>query len=88
MRRDFCGEAFDDLDAGGFKGADFFWIVGDEADGRDAHHLQHFGGQAEVAVVGAVAQLEVGLDGVETLVLQFVGAEFAMRPMPRPSCSS
>ncbi|HMD19584.1 MAG TPA: hypothetical protein VKH40_04655, partial [Alloacidobacterium sp.] len=38
--------------------------------------LQDFGGQLEFAAIGLVAQLDVGFDGVEALVLQFVGFEF------------
>jgi hypothetical protein len=73
---DLGGDALDDLDAGELEGFDFFGVVGDEADGGDAHLLEDLGGKLEVAAVGLVAELEVGFDGVEAFVLKLVGAEF------------
>ncbi len=75
VRFDFCGEALGDTDACGFKRLDLFRVVGDESDPVESQLCEDGGGQAEVAVVGAVAQLEVGFDGVEALVLQLVGTE-------------
>ena len=69
------GDAFDDLDAGELESFDFFGVVGDEADGGDVELLEHLGGEFEDAAVGFVAKLEVGLDGVAAVVLEFVGAE-------------
>jgi len=63
------------VDAGGLQGGYFFRIVRDEADGRDLEVLQDFGGELEVAIVGLIAELLVGFDRVEALVLEFVGAE-------------
>ena len=65
-----------DLDAGLLDGVDFFGVVGDEADGSEAEVLEDGGGKLEVAAVGAVAEIEVGFDGVAALVLELVGAEF------------
>ena len=69
------GDALGDEDAGGFEAADFVRVVGDEADGRDLEVFEDFGGELEVAVVGFVAQLLVGFDGIGALVLELVGAE-------------
>ena len=69
------GDALDDGDAGGFEGGDLLGVVGDEADAGDAELAEDGGGEFELAVVGAEAEAFVGFDGVETLVLQFVGAE-------------
>ena len=63
------------FDADGFEGRDLFGVVGDEADGFDAEHLEDLGGQLVLAAVGFVAEFEVGFDGVEALVLEFVGLE-------------
>ena len=63
------------LTAGQFEGFDLGGVVGDEADGVDAQLFQDLGGELELAAVGFVAQLEVGFDGVEALVLKLVGAE-------------
>ena len=69
------GDALDDGDAGGFEGGDLLGVVGDEADAGDAELAKNGGGEFELAIVGAEAEALVGFDGVEALVLQFVGAE-------------
>ena len=73
---DFGGDALDDLDAGLFEGFDLFGVVGDEADGRNVHCLEDSCGELKMAAVGFITEFEVGFDGVEALVLKFVGAEF------------
>ena len=57
------------------RASTFFRIVGDEADGGDAEHLEHLGGEFEVATVGLVAELQVGFDGIAALVLEGIGLE-------------
>jgi hypothetical protein len=74
---DLGGDALDDFDADEFEGFDLFGVVGDEADGGNFELLKDLGGELEVAAVGFVAEFEVGFDGVEALVLEFVGAEFS-----------
>ena len=69
------GEAFGDADAVLFEGGDFFGVVGDEADGGNVQEAEDLGGEFEVAAVGGVAELEIGFDGVATVVLELVGAE-------------
>jgi hypothetical protein len=69
------GDSLGDADAGGLEGSDLFGVVGDEADGGDVESLEDFGGELEAAVVGAEAELLIGFDGVEALVLELVGAE-------------
>jgi hypothetical protein len=69
------GDALGDGDAGGFEGRDFLGVVGDEADGFHAEMFEDFGGEFEASIVGGVAELVVGFDGVEALVLELVGAE-------------
>jgi hypothetical protein len=70
------GDAFGDADAGGFECGDLFRVVRDESDGRDVEGLEDFGRELEAAVVGAEAELLVGFDGVEALILELVSAKF------------
>ena len=53
----------------------FFGIVGHQADGWTPSSLERFGRKFVGAAVGGEAQLDIGLDGVQTLVLQLVGLE-------------
>ena len=50
-------------------------VVGQQADGREAEVGEDLRADAVVAQVGREAELEVGLDRVEALLLQLVGAE-------------
>ncbi len=69
------GDAFCDRDAAGLEGGDLVGVVGHQADGLDPEVLEDLGGELELAMVGAVAELEVGFNRVEPLVLKLVGAE-------------
>jgi hypothetical protein len=69
------GDALGDLNAGEFEGLDLCGIVGDESNGVDAQLLEDLGREFELAAVGLVSELKVGFDGVEALVLEFVGAK-------------
>ena len=51
---------------------------------RQAQVLEDLQADAVVALVGAVAEGEVGLDGVEPLVLEGVGAELLDQADPPP----
>lgn len=77
---DFAGDAFSYFDAGGFQGGHFLGVVGKESDSFQAQRLQDFSGELELAVVSFEAELLVGLDGIETFVLQFVGLKFSHQP--------
>ncbi len=68
-------EALDHLNAGQFQSFDLLRVVGHQANGGNAEHLEDLGGQLEVAAVGGVAEFKVGFDGVAALVLQLVGLE-------------
>ncbi len=70
---DLGGDTLGDVNAYGFKGFDFFRIVGDEANGGDVEELEDFGGEFVVAAVCGEAKFEVGFDGVAALILEFVG---------------
>ena len=75
MGGDLGGDALGDADADGLEGGDFFGVVGDEADGGDAEQGEDGCGRVVLAAVGLEAELEVGLDGVQPLLLQLVGLE-------------
>ena len=63
------------LEAVAFEARALDGIVGDEAHLADPLVAQYLGADAVVALVGLEAQLEVGVDGVEALLLQVVGAQ-------------
>ena len=75
LERDFSGDAFGDGDAGGLQGGDFVGIVGDESDLGDAKELEGFGWQFVGATVGGESELDIGFNGVKTVVLQLVSFE-------------
>ena len=70
------GDTLYNLDACQSECFDLFRIVGDKADLREAKLLENLSGKLELAAVGFIAKLKIGLDGVESLVLKFVSAEF------------
>ena len=72
---DESGDALSDLDAGAFKGGHLVGIVGEEADAFQAEVLHDGDGEVVVAEVDVEAELEIGVDGIGAVVLEFVGAE-------------
>ena len=52
---DLGGDALGDFDAGGDEGFYFFGVVGNEADGFYAEHLEDFSGELVGPAVGFVA---------------------------------
>jgi hypothetical protein len=58
----------------------FVRIVGHEPDAGEAHIGQDLGSDPVLAVVYGQTQVQVGVHGVETLILQFVGPEFVADP--------
>src|SRR6185437_3899359 len=71
IRRD----ALDNLDAHGLQRRHLLRIIGDQADGFHAHHLQHRRRQLILTAVGTIAEFQVGLNRIQPLVLQFVRLE-------------
>ena len=68
-------ECLDDFQAIPFQTAAFHRVVGDEAHLLDTEVAQNLGTDAVVALIGFESQLEVGIDGVESLFLQVIGFE-------------
>ncbi len=73
--RDDQRQARGDADAERLEAGDLARVVGHQLDRLHAERVQHVGGDAVVALVVAEAQGLVGLDGVEAVVLQLVGAD-------------
>src|SRR6185437_6726364 len=71
IRRD----ALDNLDAHRLQRRHLLRIVGDQADGFHAHHLQHRCRQLILPAIRSIAKLQVRLNGIQPLVLQFVRLE-------------
>ena len=70
------GNLFNDFKAVAVKPDDFFGVVGEESNFLEAEVGEDLGADAVFAEVGGVAEFEVGVDGVITLFLEFVGADF------------
>jgi len=71
------GELLDDFEAVAFEADDFFGVVGEQADAAQAEIAEDLGAHAVVPQVGGEAEFFVGLDGVESLFLKFVGVDFS-----------
>src|ERR1700720_3727834 len=67
--------ALDHIDSGLAKRVDLVRIVGHQAHRFESEERQHAGGDAVKAFVAFEAEPLIGLHGVETLVLQTIGAE-------------
>ena len=70
------GKLFGDFQAVAFEADDFLGVVGEELDAADAEVVEDLGAHAVVAEVGGEAEFLVGLDGVESLLLELVGVDF------------
>lgn len=52
LRFDFAGDAFDDLNSGGFEGSDLVWVIGQQTNLMDAELFEHSRWEFEAAMVG------------------------------------
>lgn len=75
----FDGDLLDDFEVMAFESDDLSGVVGHQADFADAEIGDDLGADAVVAQVHGEAELEIGFDGIETLLLEFVGFDFAMK---------
>ena len=69
-------DLLNDFQSVSFQANDFLGIVGQKADFSHSQIVKHLGSHAVVAEIGGIAQLFVGLDGVESLFLKFVSMDF------------
>lgn len=69
------GELLGDFEAVAVEADDLFGVVGEEADLADSEVVEDLGAHAIVAEVGGEAEFFVGFDGVEALLLEFVGVD-------------
>ncbi len=70
------GDLLDDFDAIDLEPAGFFGVVGEDFDLFEAEVPEDLSADAVVAFVGGKAEFEIGVNGVEALLLEFVGVEF------------
>lgn len=70
------GNLFDDFKSVAVKSDNFFGIVGEKANFSESEISEDLGANAVFAKVGFVAEFEIGVDGVITLLLEFVSADF------------
>ena len=69
------GDAILDHDAMRFQSGDLVRIVGHELDVREPEAAQHRRGGGVYPLVGTEAELLVRVDGIESVILQLVGAQ-------------
>jgi hypothetical protein len=74
--RNFTGNPLAHANSGAFEGRDFVGIVREKANLPDAKGAKDLGRHEEFALVGLKTKALIGLDGIETAVLQGVGLEF------------
>ncbi len=70
------GDLFDDLDVIGLKADDFAGVVGKESDFVNAEVGEDLGTKPVIAEVHGESEAKVGFHGIESVLLEFVGADF------------
>jgi hypothetical protein len=75
FRGNLGGDTLGNLDPRMFEGFDLGGVIGNQAHGVDAELLENLRRELKFAAVGFEAELEVGFDRVETLVLKLIGAK-------------
>src|ERR1700730_16322331 len=70
-----AGNSLDYANAGLLELANFFWIVGEQADFLGAKLLENLRRKIIVACVDSEAQFLIAFDCIHAAILQFVGAE-------------
>ena len=70
---DFDGNIFDDFQSVSLKTDTFHGVICHQAHLLNTQQTQNLGTTAVVALVGLETQVDVGIDGVETFLLQLVG---------------
>ena len=68
-------DSFHNPDAGSFECLHFLGVVGHEANCFGTEFFKDSSGYFKLAAVGFVAKFEIRLDGVASVILQFIGAE-------------
>src|SRR5512142_1421595 len=72
-RLDFAGHTLSDSDTGIFKRRDLIGIVREQANGLKVQRTQNFHWHIVFAAIGLEPELFIGLDRIESLILQLVG---------------
>src|ERR1035437_3769706 len=81
---DIGRHAFHDFDSGIFHGRHFLGIVRDQADLLHPKLPQDLRRQFVLAIIVVIAEFDIGLDGVETVVLQLVGLQLGHQAYAAP----
>ena len=77
---DFDGHVFRDFQSVGFEADPLDRIVGQQPHLCHAEQAEDLGADAIVALVGVVAEVDVGVDRVVALLLQLIGRDFGHQP--------
>ena len=75
---------FDYFESVGLQSDAFYGVVGHQSHFRHAQFAQYAGANAIVALIGFEPEMQVGIDGVVALLLQFVGCYFGHQPDAAP----
>src|SRR5205807_1090324 len=73
-----------DLEAVGLDAGDLARVVRQDPDRREPEVGEDLVADPVLAGVSREAELEIGLDGVETLILELVGAQLVQQADPAP----
>ena len=76
VRRDFERQSFFDRYASGLKAFNLFRIVREQPNVGYAKQFQHAGGDRKIARINGKAQSGICIDGVKSLILKRLGAQF------------
>src|SRR5215510_5277945 len=74
-RADLAGKPFDDLDAAVAERAHLAWVIGQQANAWNAKVVEDRGRQAEVPEIRLEPERVIGLDRVDSRVLQLVSLQ-------------
>ncbi len=78
------GQAFGHLDARAFQPLDLLGIVGEQPHLFDAQQLEHARRDREITRVDGKAKADIGIDGIEPLILQGISAQLVDEADPAP----
>lgn len=78
------GDLFNIDEAGIEECTSFGRVIGEQADGGDLQILQNSGSGCIVSCVDGEAERQIGFYGVETPILQAIGADLVQKPNAAP----
>src|ERR1700738_4970316 len=84
MRGHLNWPSFHDFNAIAFQTSDLLGIISQQAYSCDAQVAENLGANAIVTQILFKAQVEIGFNGIESLILQRVRADLISEPNPTP----